>query len=82
VLFAPRFEHINAASQPAGTFAGRAVIDTTNPYLPERDGLVDLGEQTRPVDLGAVADSARQAPDGSYYGEEFHVADVPALPRI
>jgi predicted dinucleotide-binding enzyme len=35
-----------------------------------------------PVALGAVADSARQAPGGSYYGEEFHLADVPALQRI
>ncbi len=46
VLFATRFEHIEAASQAAGPFEGKVVIDTTNPYNPERDGLVDLGGQT------------------------------------
>jgi predicted dinucleotide-binding enzyme len=144
VLFAPRFEHIDAAIQATGTLDGKVVIDTTNPYTPERDDLVDLGTQTaaeyvsarmpaaryvkgfntltagfltesahragpgrvviflsgddsdakriagalvrdagfEPVDLGTVADSAGQAPGGSYYGEEFHLADVPTLPRI
>jgi hypothetical protein len=46
VLFAPRFEHIAAASQAAGSFEGKIVIDTTNPYDPERDGLLDLGQLT------------------------------------
>ncbi|MGH3798552.1 MAG: NADPH-dependent F420 reductase [Pseudonocardiaceae bacterium] len=140
VLFAPRFEHIDAASRAAGTFSGKVVIDTTNPYNPERDGVVDLGDRTAaqfaaarlpaahyvkgfntltsgflaesahrtgsdrvviflsgddpqaktaaaslahdlgyaPVDLGALAGSARQEPGGEYYGEEFHLADVPA----
>lgn len=144
VLFAPRFEHVDAASQAAGSFADKLVIDTTNPYNPERDGFLDLGEQTAaqfvsarlpgaryvrafntltteflaesakrtgsdrvviflsgddsaakttaaslvrdagfdPVDLGAVADSARQEPGGDYYGEEFHLADIPTLPRL
>jgi predicted dinucleotide-binding enzyme len=46
VLFSPRFEHVEAVSEAAGSFAGRVVIDTTNPYTPQRDGLVDLGERT------------------------------------
>jgi 8-hydroxy-5-deazaflavin:NADPH oxidoreductase len=144
VLFAPRFEHIRAASLAVGALAGKVVIDTTNPYNPERKGLVDLGGQTaaeyvsallpgaryvkgfntltagflsesahragpdrvviflsgddndakgvggtlvrdagfEPIDLGAVTESTGQDPGGSYYGEEFHLADVPALRRI
>ncbi len=144
VLFSTRFEHVEAASEAAGPFGGKLVIDTTNPYNPERDGFVDLGEQTaaqfvsarlpgaryvrafntipteflaesagrtgaerviiflsgddgdakttaaslvrdagfEPVDLGTVAGSARQEPGGEYYGEEFHLADVPMLPRL
>lgn len=46
IVFAPRFEHVGAASEAAGDFAGKVVIDTTNPYNATRDGLVDLGEQS------------------------------------
>lgn len=46
VLFAPRFEHIAAAGEAAGSLAGEVVIDTTNPYNPQRTGLLDLGDQT------------------------------------
>lgn len=46
VVFAPRFEHIDAAVKAAGSFEGKIVIDTSNPYNPQRDGFVDLGEQT------------------------------------
>lgn len=144
VLFAPRFEHVEAASEAAGPFGGKVVIDTTNPYNPERDGVLDLGSQTAaefvsarlpgaryvkafntltavflaesarrtgadrvviflsgddsdartiaatlvhdagfvPVNLGSLADSARQEPGGDYYGEEFHLSDVPTLPPL
>lgn len=144
VLFAPRFEHVEAATRAAGSLAGKLVIDATNPYNPERDGLVDLGDQTaaefvsarlpgaryvkgfntmtarfladaaartgpdravvflcgddgeakhtaaalvrgagfEPVDLGGVADSARQEPGGEYFDEEFSLTDVAGLPRL
>lgn len=141
VVFAPRFEHIESAARAAGRLDGKVVIDTTNPYNPERDGLLELGDQTAaqfvsarlpgaryvkafntltsgflvesakrtgadrvviflsgddndakttaatlvrdagfaPVDLGALAESARQEPGGDYYGEDFRLADVPGL---
>jgi predicted dinucleotide-binding enzyme len=59
VLFTPRFEHIQAASQAAGPFTGRIVIDTTNPYNPERDGLLDLGDQTAARYVNARLPAAR-----------------------
>jgi predicted dinucleotide-binding enzyme len=46
VLFAPRFEHVDAARKSAGSLACKVVIDATNPYNPARDGLVDLAGQT------------------------------------
>ncbi len=123
---------------------GKVVIDKTNPYNPERSGLLDIGKQTAaehvsarlpraryvkafntltagflaesagrtgddrvviflsgdygdakttaatlvhdagfaPVDLGTLAGSARQQPEGDYYGEEFRLTDVPALARL
>lgn len=59
MLFAPRFEHVDAASQAAGSFAGKLVIDTTNPYNPERDGFLDLGEQTAAQFVSARLPGAR-----------------------
>jgi len=144
VIFAPRFEHVGAASRAVGSLTGKVLIDTTNPYSTERDALVDLGGQLpseyvrdwlpgaryvkgfntltagfltesagragadrvviflsgddhdakraaasvvrdagfEPVDAGSVAGSARQSPGGDLYGEEFHLADVPTLPRL
>lgn len=144
VLFAPRFEHAGVASDAVGDFAGRVVIDTTNPYNPERDGVLDLAGRTAaevvsarlpgaryvkgfntltaeflttsagregrdrvvgflsgddqdaktvaaglvrdagfdPVDLGGVRESGAQEPGGAYYGEEFHLDDVPHLRRL
>jgi predicted dinucleotide-binding enzyme len=46
VVFSPRFEHVEPASGAAGAFAGKVVIDTTNPYTPARNELVDLGDRT------------------------------------
>lgn len=141
VLFAPRFEHVTAARDAAGSLADVIGIDTTNPYNPQRDGVVDLDGLTAgqhvagllpgaryvkgfntltsgflaeaagrvgahqavvllcgddapakrvvgglvrelgfaPVDLGGLAESARQEPGGDLYGEELHVADLPDL---
>ena len=46
VIFAPRFEHIDAASRAAGDLTDKILIDTTNPYNPQRDGVVDLSGQS------------------------------------
>ncbi len=139
VLFAPRWEHIEAAVRAAGSWAGKLVVDASNPYNPQRDGYVDLGTQNasqvviaalpgaryvkalntlpveegfvtnsagrtgedrvvlfmsgddaeakanvadiisaigfEPFDLGSVAESAQQQPEGDYYGGEFHLRD-------
>jgi hypothetical protein len=45
VLFGPRWEHIEAAARAAGPWAGKLVVDATNPYNPKRDGYVDLGDR-------------------------------------
>ncbi len=138
VLFAPRWEHIEAASA-AGSWTGKLVVDATNPYNPQRDGYVDLGDRNasqvvipllpgaqyvkalntlpveegfvtdsagrtgedrvvlfmsgdddeakaivanliaeigfEPFDLGSIADSAQQDPNGTYMGGEFHLRD-------
>jgi len=59
VVFAPRFEHIDAAAQAAGSFEGKIVIDTSNPYNPERNGFLDLGDQTVAQFVSARLPSAR-----------------------
>ena len=46
VLFAPPFERIQDAAALVGAATGKVVIDTTNPFNPERTGLVDLGSTT------------------------------------
>jgi len=152
VLFAPRWEHVEAAARAAGSWTGKLVIDTTNPYKPQRDGIVNLGAKNAsqvvvarlpgaryvkalntlttefvarsagrrdtervvlflsgddaeakkavarlieaigfvPFDLGSIAESAQQQPEGVYYGEEFRlrhgrpvrqVADAVPAPR-
>jgi 8-hydroxy-5-deazaflavin:NADPH oxidoreductase len=45
VLFGPRWEHIEAAAGAAGPWTGKLVVDATNPYNPQRDGYVDLGDR-------------------------------------
>jgi predicted dinucleotide-binding enzyme len=44
VLFCPPFECIADAAAQVGPLRGRVVIDTTNPFNPERTGLVELDE--------------------------------------
>jgi predicted dinucleotide-binding enzyme len=46
VVFAPPFEQIEHAAALMGQTKGKVVIDTTNPFNPERTGLVDLGTAT------------------------------------
>lgn len=45
VVFAPRWEHIEAAAKAAAPWTGKIVIDANNPYNPQRDGFLDLGGQ-------------------------------------
>lgn len=59
VVFSPRWEHIEAAIEAAGSWAGKVVIDTNNPYNPARDGYVDLGEQTAAQYVSARLPGAR-----------------------
>lgn len=46
IVFAPPFEQVEHAAALVGSAAGKVVIDTTNPFNPERTGLVDLGSST------------------------------------
>ncbi|MGB4780336.1 NADPH-dependent F420 reductase [Microbacterium sp.] len=46
IVFSPPFERIDDAAARLGSVAGKTVIDTTNPFNPERTGLVDLGGST------------------------------------
>ncbi|WP_354023217.1 NADPH-dependent F420 reductase [Conyzicola nivalis] len=46
VIFAPPFEQIEHAAALLGPVSGKVVVDTTNPFNPERTGLVDLGTST------------------------------------
>lgn len=46
VVFAPPFEQIEHAAALLGPVTGKVVVDTTNPFNPERTGLVDLGGST------------------------------------
>ncbi|POH64548.1 MULTISPECIES: NADPH-dependent F420 reductase [Cryobacterium] len=46
VVFAPPFELIAHAAALVGPASGKVVVDTTNPFNPERTGLVDLGTNT------------------------------------
>lgn len=44
VLFCPPYECIDDAADQLGSVAGTVLIDTTNPFNPDRSGLVDLAE--------------------------------------
>ncbi|MGO4785183.1 NADPH-dependent F420 reductase [Cryobacterium sp. W22_MBD10_FK3] len=46
IVFAPPFEQVAHAAARVGPAAGKVVIDTTNPFNPERTGLVELGATT------------------------------------
>lgn len=42
VVFSPPFEQIARAAELVGPLADKILVDTTNPFNPERTGLVDL----------------------------------------
>ncbi|WP_411699427.1 NADPH-dependent F420 reductase [Conyzicola sp.] len=46
VVFSPPFEQIEHAAARMGGATGKVLIDTTNPFNPERTGLVELGTAT------------------------------------
>ena len=46
IVFAPPFEQVEHAAALLGPVSGKVVVDTTNPFNPERTGLVDLGTST------------------------------------
>jgi predicted dinucleotide-binding enzyme len=46
IVFAPPFEQLEHAAALVGAAAGTVLVDTTNPFNPERTGLVDLGATT------------------------------------
>jgi predicted dinucleotide-binding enzyme len=54
VVFAPPFEQIEHAAALLGPMPGKVVIDTTNPFNPERTGLVDLGTGTSSAKVAAL----------------------------
>jgi predicted dinucleotide-binding enzyme len=54
IVFAPPFEQIRHAAALVGPAAGKVVIDTTNPFNPERTGLVDLGGATSSATVAAL----------------------------
>jgi predicted dinucleotide-binding enzyme len=54
LIFAPPFEQIEHAAALVGAAHGGIVIDTTNPFTPERTGLVDLGGGTSSARVAAL----------------------------
>jgi predicted dinucleotide-binding enzyme len=54
IVFAPPFEQIEHAAALVGPAASTIVVDTTNPFTPERTSLVDLGGGTSSARVAAL----------------------------
>lgn len=59
ILFSPPFEQIDDAAGRIGPADGIPLIDTTNPFNPERTGLVDLGATTSAAKVAGLFPHAR-----------------------
>lgn len=59
LVFAPPFEQIEHAADLLGTVGDIPVIDTTNPFNPERTGLVDLSGATSADKVARLFPDAR-----------------------
>lgn len=51
VVFSPPFEQVADAAAQAGSLDGMIVVDTTNPFTPDRSGLVDLPDGMAAFDV-------------------------------